>query len=219
MRWLFNLKGRVGAACHLLKTFENFFAIKENKMQPAEKPHGYQGLSYDRPALQAAMRKAYDSLIDFVTTDAFKTLMEDLGALHPIHRPKFVFDVLLSDKALAARGIKRPENILIQRSAFGDRRPTIFVVKRFLPEEFSNVWQNVNITFDNQFIESTVKARPRYQLAQTPARLRPGGGHGAGGRARTAGLNAPTRKDPLVNIEKNCTDPIYFAIIAQWYII
>ena len=64
-------------------------------MQPAEKPHGYQGLSHDRPALQAAMRKAYDSLIDFVTTDAFKTLMEDLGALHPIHRPKFVFDVLL----------------------------------------------------------------------------------------------------------------------------
>lgn len=89
-------------------------------MQPTEKPHGYKGLSYDRPALQAAMRKAYDSLIDFVTTDAFKTLMEDLGALHPIHRPKFVFDVLLSDKALAARGIKRPENILIQRSAFGD---------------------------------------------------------------------------------------------------
>jgi hypothetical protein len=55
MRWLFNLKGRVGVACHLLKTFENFFTIKENKMQPAEKPHGYQGLSYDRPALQAAM--------------------------------------------------------------------------------------------------------------------------------------------------------------------
>lgn len=75
--------------------------------------------------------------------------MEDLGAFHPIHRPKFVFDVLLSDDALAARGIKRPENILIQRSAFGDRRPIIFVVKRFLPEEFSNVWQNVNITFDN----------------------------------------------------------------------
>ena len=68
--------------------------------------------------------------------------------------------MLLSDEALAARSIKRPENILIQRSAFRDRRPTIFVVKRFLPEEFSNVWQNVNITFDNQFIESTVKRDP-----------------------------------------------------------
>ena len=103
------------------------------------------------------MRNAYDSLINFVTIDAFKTPMEDLGTLHPIHRPKFVFDVLLSDEALAARGIKRPENILIQISAFGDPRPTIFVVKRFLSEEFSNVWQNVNITFDNQFINSTVK--------------------------------------------------------------
>ena len=67
--------------------------------------------------------------------------MEDLGSLHPSHRPKFVFDVLLSDDALAARGIKRPKNILIQRSAFGGRRPIICVVKRFLPEEFSNVWQ------------------------------------------------------------------------------
>ena len=106
------------------------------------------------------MQNAYDSLIDFVTADAFKSLMEDLGALHPIHRPKFVFDLLPSDKDLAARGIKRPENILIQRSAFGDPRPTIFVVKRFLPDEFSNVWQNVNITFDNQFIDSTVKRDP-----------------------------------------------------------
>ena len=26
-------------------------------MQPAKKPHGYQGLSYERLALQAAMRK------------------------------------------------------------------------------------------------------------------------------------------------------------------
>ena len=60
-------------------------------MQPAEQPHGYHGLSYDRPALQAAMRNTYNSLIDFITTDAFKTLMEDLGALHPSHRPKFVF--------------------------------------------------------------------------------------------------------------------------------
>ena len=68
-------------------------------MQPAKKPHGYQGLSYERPALQAAMRNAYNSLIDFITTDAFKTLMDDLGALHPSHRPKFVFDVLLSDDA------------------------------------------------------------------------------------------------------------------------
>ena len=74
-------------------------------MQPTEKSHGYQGLSYDRPALQAAMRNAYNSLIDFVNTDAFKTLMEDPGALHQIHRPKFVFDVFLSDEALAARGI------------------------------------------------------------------------------------------------------------------
>ena len=56
-------------------------------MQPAEKLHGYQSLSYEQPTLQAAMRNAYNSLIDFITTDAFKTLMDDLGALHPSHRP------------------------------------------------------------------------------------------------------------------------------------
>ena len=54
------------------------------------------------------MQNAYDSLINFVNTDASKTRMEDLGALHPIHRPKFVFDVLLSDKALAARVLNVP---------------------------------------------------------------------------------------------------------------
>ena len=187
-------------------------------MQPAKKPHGYQGLSYERPALQAAMRNAYNSLIDFITTDAFKTLMDDLGALHPSHRPKFVFDVLLSDDALAARGIKRPKNILIQRSAFGDRRPTIFVVKRFLPEEFSNVWQNVNITFDNQFIDSTVKRDPDISWRK-PLPISDQAAAMERGTPSSIWLKRTTRKDPPGKIEKNCTAPVYFANIPQWSMI
>ena len=101
--------------------------------------------------------------------------------------------MLLSDDALAACGIKWPKNILMQRSAFGDRRPTIFVVKRFLPEEFSNVWQNVNITFDNQFIDSTVKLDPdiswrkRLPISDQAAAM-------ARGRSLGSSLNAPHEK-------------------------
>ena len=37
----------------------------------------------------------------------------------------------------AARGFTVPEGILIQASAFGDRRPTLFAVKKFLLKKFT----------------------------------------------------------------------------------
>lgn len=117
---------------------------------------GYAGLEYDREELMAAMRKTYDEIINFVATDAFHEVMTEMGALRPEDRPKFVFDVLLSDDALAERGVTRPEGLMIQRSAFGDRRPTLFVCKKWLPEKYKNVWQNVNITFDNAFVDDSV---------------------------------------------------------------
>lgn len=125
-------------------------------MTPDTGYSGYDGLAYDRSELAAAMRRTYDELIDFVSTPAFGALMEEMGALHHTARPAYVFDVLLRDDVLAARGVHRPADVLIQRSAFGDRRPTIFVVKKFLPEKYKDVWQNVNITFDNAFIDASI---------------------------------------------------------------
>jgi len=59
-----------------------------------------------------------------------------------------VQEVLLDAALLRERGVHVPEGILIQRSAFGDRRPTLFCVKKYLPKKFHSAWENVNLTFD-----------------------------------------------------------------------
>jgi hypothetical protein len=116
----------------------------------------YQHLNFGRIELESVMRAAYDQLIDFVTTQPFKTVMAEMNSLKPTKRPAFVASVLLNDEELSRRGVQRPSDILIQRSAFGDRRPTLFCVKKLLPEKYACVWKNVNITFDNEFEDSSV---------------------------------------------------------------
>ena len=129
-------------------------------MSTAARCLAYDALSYSREELGSVMRETYDELIDFVTTLEFKHIMTELTELSAAKRPAFVLDVLLNQEELVARGITVPSGILIQRSAFGDRRPTLFVVKKFLPEEFSDVWQNVNITIDNEFLDAAVSRDP-----------------------------------------------------------
>jgi hypothetical protein len=90
----------------------------------------YAGLAYGRAELATVMRRTYDEIIDFVTTPEFEALMEEMGRLPAVERPRFVVSVLLNDEALKNRGIVVPDGLLIQRSAFGDRRPTLFVVKK-----------------------------------------------------------------------------------------
>jgi hypothetical protein len=120
----------------------------------------YSKLSFSREELCSVMRQAYDALIDFVTTMEFGQVYEELQELAPHERPGFVVSVLLNPDELARRGIRVPERILIQRSAFGGRRPTLFCVKKLLPAKYSNVWQNVNITFDNEFADDSVSRVP-----------------------------------------------------------
>lgn len=112
---------------------------------------GYEGLEYDKRELSMVMRRTYDEIIDFVTTAEFQALMAEMGRLPSVERPYFVASILMDNAQLASRGIVAPPGILIQRSSFGDRRPTLFVVKKFLPERYLNVWQNVNITFDDEY--------------------------------------------------------------------
>ncbi len=116
----------------------------------------YDKLDYSQDELQSVMRAHYDKLIAFVTTEEFKQLFEELMALPPQARPAFVQDVVIDRDQLRARGIEVPEGILIQRSAFGDMRPTLFAVKHFLPDRYRNVWENVNLTFDNAYGDDTV---------------------------------------------------------------
>lgn len=127
----------------------------------------YAHLNYSQAELQAVMRAHYDKIIDFIASAPFKALMVEMSALSHLDRPQFVHDVLLDKEALKRRGVVVPDGILIQRSAFGDRRPTLFAVKHFLPERYTNVWQNVNITFDNVYLDGEI-ARDRETCWRPP---------------------------------------------------
>lgn len=121
--------------------------------------------------LHEACRTGYEELIEFVSTDAFEGVYDELMSLEPANRPQFVVEVLLSDDELAKRGVCRPEDLLIQRSTFGDRRPTLFCVKKWLPPEFHRFWENVNITFDNDEDVATVPTDERAWRAPLPPAL------------------------------------------------
>lgn len=120
----------------------------------------YPGLDFSQTELVAVMRSHYDEIIEFVTKPEFQVLVAELFSLRPEERPRFVLDVVLNRDALATRGIAVPKDLLLQRSAFGDRRPTLFVVKKYLPEKYSSVWQNVNLTFDSDCADVTVTRDP-----------------------------------------------------------
>ncbi|MGO7045461.1 hypothetical protein ACCT07_36750 [Rhizobium johnstonii] len=116
----------------------------------------YSQLAYGPDELQRTMREHYDKLIAFVVTPQFRTIIDELFALETSSRPAYVQRVLLDKEELRKRDIVVPDGILIQRSAFGDRRPTLFAVKHFLPDGFNDVWENVNLTFDNEYRDTDV---------------------------------------------------------------
>lgn len=121
----------------------------------------YEGLDFDRMELSQVMRKTYDELCDFITRSEFREMYRELMSLPPAQRPEFVTNVVINVDALAKRGIQVPEGILIQTSAFGDRRPTLFAVKKFLPEKYHRAWENVNWTFGNEYEDDEVSRDPR----------------------------------------------------------
>ena len=117
----------------------------------------YDALEFTKEELQQEMRSNYDELLDFFFSDEFQKVWTDLKAMSSVERHGYVKRVLLNKDVLKSeRGIDVPENILIQRSAFGDRRPTLFCLKKYLPEKYHCVWENTNLTFDEEFDDITV---------------------------------------------------------------
>lgn len=116
----------------------------------------YPGLSFDREELAAVMRTTYHELIEFITQSSFQAVYQELARLPREERPGFVVSVFLNPKELAKRGVTIPEGVLIQTSAFGDRRPTLFAVKKLLPEKYHAAWENVNWTFNNDYDDQTI---------------------------------------------------------------
>lgn len=134
------------------------------ELTPARNAEDYQHL-------REVCRTEYDRLIDFITTDDFKVTYEELMALPPVERPQFVVDVFLDDAELEKRGIHRPSDLLILRSAFGDRRPSLFCVKKWLPPELHMFWENVNVTFDNEFEDEEIPKDERAWRPPLPVAL------------------------------------------------
>lgn len=120
----------------------------------------YVNLEFDREELSRVMRKTYDELIEFITQPAFRAVHSEMMALRPTDRPAFVANVIMQPKVLAERGVIVPDGILIQTSAFGDRRPTLFAVKKFLPEKYHAAWENVNWTFSNEYADEAISRDP-----------------------------------------------------------
>jgi hypothetical protein len=110
--------------------------------------------------LRQAMKDGYAAIIAFVTSEVFAKVSAELDSLSDIQRDNFVRNVILNRGALERRGVNVPEGILLQRSSFGDRRPTLFCIKKYLPERFHGAWENVNLTFDMEF--------PDYAVARDP---------------------------------------------------
>lgn len=82
---------------------------------------------------------------DFITTDDFVFLLQELYDLTPEDRDEFVRSVILDEDELRKRRVVPPEGIKLQRSQFGDQRPTIFAVTKLM----SDGVRKVTYTFDS----------------------------------------------------------------------
>ena len=97
--------------------------------------------------IQELSRQGFAEIMNFVTTESFQSVVNELYSKPYEERPKFVFDVLLSANELKIRGVETPENLIIQRSHFEDQRPTLFCITKMLPSGCG--WEKITLTFDN----------------------------------------------------------------------
>lgn len=96
------------------------------------------------------VRDSLLEIIQFVGQPAFVGLMEELYGAPPGARAGFVSKVLLREEERRARGLTVPPGLTIQRSTFGDGRPTLFCVSKRLPDGLPHGWYKVTVTFDNE---------------------------------------------------------------------
>lgn len=99
-----------------------------------------------RKAVQTEARQGLEEIRDFITTDEFIFLLGELYDRAPEDRDAFVREVLLDPEQINGRGIKVPAGVKIQRSQFGDQRPTIFCVTKLMSDGI----RKVTYTFDNE---------------------------------------------------------------------
>ncbi len=101
-------------------------------------------------SLQVVIQQGIEEISEFVAKPEFQSLLEELYALPEEAQYHFVLEVLLNSDELTQRKVVLPEGMLIQRSAFGDGRPTLFCISKYLPLAYP--WKKVTVTFDTSKI-------------------------------------------------------------------
>lgn len=84
---------------------------------------------------------------EFVYSPKFYPLVQELRSLPIQEHKRFVRDIIINREELVKRGINVPEGMIVQRSVFGDNRPTLFCVTKYLKE--GN--RKVTVTIDDSW--------------------------------------------------------------------
>nr|BFD88338.1 hypothetical protein StreXyl84_77390 [Streptomyces sp. Xyl84] len=93
------------------------------------------------------IRSALSEVIAFICSPQMESVMKEFASLPQHERAKYVTDVLINPEEIRRRGVEVPPDMIIQRSAFKDERPTLFCVTKHLPPDLG--WEKVTVTFDN----------------------------------------------------------------------
>ncbi|WP_433890220.1 hypothetical protein [Streptomyces sp. CA-111067] len=99
------------------------------------------------PELARWMSDGLRAIGQYTAAEPFQQMYRAMASMTWDEKATFVRTVLLDPEELERRGLTPPDGIRIQRSEFGDRRPTVFCVSRALPE--GALWKRVTITFDH----------------------------------------------------------------------
>src|SRR5262245_29868467 len=83
--------------------------------------------------LTDAVSSSIAELQSFAETQSFQNTLHEMWELPARLRHEFVELVWLNPAQLAYRGVETPRSIIIQRSEFGDKRPTLFCISKELP--------------------------------------------------------------------------------------
>jgi hypothetical protein len=101
---------------------------------------------FDADSMRADVKRGLEDIREFVSTDEVLNLLDHVYGLPMDDRDEFVRTVVLDEAVLAEKwGIVPPPGIKLQRSQFGDGRPTIFCVVRVLADGI----RKVTFTFDS----------------------------------------------------------------------
>lgn len=97
--------------------------------------------------LRQWMLDAVMDIHQYVAGEPFQRMYRELESLATFEeKDEFVRTVLLRPDELERRGLTPPAGVIIQRSAFGDKRATVFCVVKYLPDGV----RKATMTFDHK---------------------------------------------------------------------